>query len=167
MGLIVVLLIISAIVYMQFYLPQEKHVEPKVVSFPFSWTESDERNASIEITVVNITALGRNLSRIGLRGIEAEDDYQFYGVYVTYKNLRHEEYWTHGSGIGVYFEITTNRSNIYEPGSPFAGDPPDLKPEEKSSEWIWFQIRIDEKPAELRNYEWINGERYIAYIWNL
>lgn len=157
--------------YSEFYKPQEEeHFEPKVVTFPFSWTETDHRNASIKITVVNITSLGTgNLERIGLRGIEADEGYRFYGVYLTFKNLRHEEYYTHGSGIGAYLDIKTNRSNIYKAGygySSFAR-PPDLRPEEESDGWIWFQIRVDEKPIELRNYEVLNDELEIAYIWKI
>jgi len=82
--------------------------------------------------------------------------------------LQHEEYWTHGSGVGAYLEVETNRSNIYKPiDSLFAGDPPDLRPEEKSGQWVRFEVRADEKPVELRDYEAFNDELQIAYIWKV
>lgn len=164
LAICIILIVVGALGMAGYYSLKQKSEPPKPqrVTFPFSWIETDHRNASVEITVVNITAFGKTF-----RSWEAEEGYQFYGVYLTFKNLHHMKYQSHGSEVGAYLEIETNRTNIYKPVSLLPGDPPDLEPEEESGEWVRFEIRIDEKPIELRDYEWINGESYIAYIWEI
>lgn len=172
--LIVVILIVGAIA-LEFYKPKEKeHFEPKVVKFPYSWKEKgypedyalfdSVKQVNISITVFNITAFGKNFRRS-----EAEEGYQYYNVYVTYKNLGHQKYSRpKGYSVGVYLELVTNRSNIYKSETGlFAGTISELKPEEVKEEWIRFLIQADEKPVELRNYEVVNDELKIAYIWKI
>jgi hypothetical protein len=90
-------------------------LESKVVPFPFSWIETGH-GIDIEITVVNVTYLGTGtLERIGLGGVKAEKGYQFYGVYVTFRNLGHEQFYSYQSGVGASLELQTNRSNLYGP----------------------------------------------------
>lgn len=185
-GLIAVVLMMGAIAYNEFYKAQkEKRFEPKIVTFPFSLEEDEEgylteitgKSGVIRITVVNITAFGKKTK--GILGWEAEEGYQFYGAYVLGKNLLHEEWWTGGAHgyVGTSFELKTNRTNIYKPkplGDIRFGFGSPLKPEEQVDGWVYFEIREDEIPIELRHYEVINPEASwekrelgIVYIWKI
>lgn len=147
---------------------------PKVVVFPFSWEEKGYpedytlfdsiKQVNISITVVNVTYFGKIFG-----SWEAEEGYQYYGVYVKYKNLGHQKYYRpSGYDVGVSLELVTNRSNIYKPGNGFFSGTVDvLKPEEEKGEWIRFLIQMDEKPVELSNYEAFHGEPYVAYVWKI
>ena len=167
--------------------PKEEKTFPKNVTLPFSWEEDEdgyltditEKKGIVKVTVVNITALGKTLEKIGLSS-EAEEGYQYYGVYVTGKNLQNRE-WScpYGVYIGTNFELKTNRTNIYKTmffGSSDVrfgfGSP--MKPEEEEEGWARFEIREDEKPIELRHYEVINPEAPLekrelglVYIWKI
>lgn len=189
---LVVFFLIGAVAYCGFYKPQEEHFEPKVVSFPFSWEEDEQgylteitgKSGVVRITVVNITAFGKTIGGFKLYGItvgglKADEGYQFYGVYVIGKNLQRKEWWCpFNTYVGTDFELKTNRTNLYKSKSGWGdirfgfGSP--MKPEEEEDGWVYFEIREDEKPIELRHYEVINPEASLenrkldmVYIWEI
>jgi hypothetical protein len=152
------------------------------VTFPFSWeedekgylTEITEKPGIIEVTVHKIKALGTGtLEEIGLGGIQADKGYQFYGVYITFKNLMHKQWSSpYGVYVGALLELETNRGNIYRSG----GIPRviDLRPEQAKDCWDYFEIRVDEKPTQLRHYDIINPndpssqqKLAIVFIWEI
>ena len=180
------MLIITVMAYGIKNKQKEELFEPKNVGFPFSWEEDEKgyltiitgRTGVIRITVVNITFFGKTLKKTGLIW-KAEQGYQYCGVYVIGKNLLHKEWWTGGSHgyVGTCFELKTNRSNIYKPkplGDVRFGFGSPMKPEEEEGRWVYFEIREDEKPIELRHYEIINPEAppeeqklEIVFIWKI
>lgn len=141
---------------------------PKVVSLPFSWEEPFKADTpAVRVTIVNLTYLGPGtLERIGLRGIRADEGYQFYGVYFTVKYLFHERSDTYAR-VGPLLELETDRGNIYQGKGFTLYLLSDFRPEEEKQGWDYFEIREDEKPTELLDYESIDGELRIAYIFKL
>lgn len=187
LSMVFMLIVLGVGTYLIFFREGAEELEPKVVTFPFSWEEDEEgyltnitgKPGVVRITVVNITALGKTLKKVGSY-LEAEEGYQFYGVYAIGKNLLHEEWWTGGAHghVGTNFELKTNRGNLYKPKSGWGdirfgfGSP--MRPEEQVDGWVIFEIREDEEPVELRHYEvmnpgasWEEQELGIVYIWRI
>jgi len=184
---LIALIVVSSLIFLLYYSAQKPY-EPEIVSFPFSWgidgnecivnLESEE--AVIKVTVWNVTYLGTSLGV--LFGPWACEGYCFWGVYITYKNLLHRT-WERKEPIHKdSFEIVTNRGNVYkalEEGflillKEYDG-PSELRPEEEYSTRIIFEIRLDERPVELRHYGyrveflifWQYRKFNLAYIWKI
>ena len=162
--------------------PPQPEFKPKIASFPFSWQEDEDGHLSelsgkpgiIEVKVHKIRSLGTGtLEEISLRGINAEKGYQFYGVFLTFRSLMHRE-WNcpYGVYVGAFFELQTDKGNIYRSkGMPRVID---LRPEQEKSAWDYFEIRVDEKPFELRHYDVVNPSAppheqklAVAYVWRI
>ncbi len=129
---------------------------PKYVTFPYSWVESGN-GIDIKISVLNVTCWGTEY---------ADEGYQLYAVFVAFENLGHEHFNSLGSGVGTLLELQTNRTNVYMAESVRCGD---LKPEEVYVTSVRFELRVDEKPVELRDYEPTGDDYdlYVAYIWKI
>ncbi len=179
--IVFVLMIVGVGMHLIFFREGGEEFEPKVVTFPFSWEEDEDsylteitgKNGALRVTVVNITSFGTTLEMDGL-GREAEEGYQLYGVYITYENLLHKK-WVEGWQIhwAYDFEVKTNRTNLYRGKALYFFRPIELKPEQGDDTWVIFEIRLDEKPVELRYYDFINPgyqseeDKCVVYIWKI
>jgi len=140
---------------------------PQQVSFPFSRIESD-----VEVTVAQVRALGSGtLTEIGLRGIKAKDGYQFIGVRITFRNLRHERSTEYGV-VGPLLALKTDRSNVYEGEGLPIFHLSDFGPQEVKQAWDYFEIRQDERAVELWEYEVIVpggpiSQQRVTHVWKL
>jgi len=151
--------------------------EPQIVTFPYTWVEYD-----MEVTVVNVTALGKSV--LVIEGIregappppwekEAEEGYQFYGVYATFKNLRDARwdcYPPEGPLAGGVFELETDKGNVYKTTVRALF----FEPHQEKEKWGYFEILDDERPVELRCLKVVNPDApyqefklSVAYIWKI
>jgi len=166
-------------IYIQKIEKSVEKIQPIIVSFPFSWEVkgklmSGENVNGVRITVVNMKYLGdNNLDEIGLGGISASSGYCFYGISYTMKYLRHKKWDGFRAIAGLSLELKTDRDNTYKSKGLSYSYFTDFKPEEEKKIWEYFEIRKDEKPIELRNYEVLypnapSGKQMdIAYIWKI
>lgn len=135
---------------------------------PVSWIEHD-----VEVTIVEMRDLGTEV--LGIR--QVEPGYYLVGVQVTLKNLRHEAHSLRSSLSKLilskpYFELMTSRANLYKGEVPIPDYAVNFRPEEVQEFWDYFEIRLDEKPMELRMYEDTDPAPYsdqlrIAQTWNV
>jgi hypothetical protein len=151
--------------------------EPQIVTFPYSWVEFD-----MEVTVVNVTALGREILIIEeiREGAppppyekETEEGYQFYGVEVIFKNtrdLRWDCFPPEGPLAGGVFELETDKGNEYKTTVRALF----FQPKQEKEKWGYFEILEDEQPVELRCWKVMNPDapyqEYklgVAYIWKI
>ncbi len=92
---------------------------------------------------------------------------------MTFKSLMNKAWSSpYGVYVGALLELETDRGNSYKSG----GIPRviDLKPEQEKDDWDYFEIRVDEKPIELRHYDIINPDApssqqklNVAYVWEI